>query len=225
MSESESEGSTEALPQVPPIPSQRNFEGRQNFETPTWIGPGRPGAVQHVPAQAEPEHDMFAPVPVPTRDVAILAEGHWSERAKPRLVAGTLLTLALLGAAGCLVLTILTQSIGAIAGLAGCAIVAVIFRGGLMSTGVMTVELKGSTLKVRRDGVTDIFNLADPAHQATLTGTPGDPTWRLRLEALGGRVVELTPAQVDPAELGPVVAHFNAIAARERQERERRFNR
>lgn len=226
MSETNAEQGFDAVTeQALPIPEQRTFEGRRSFETPSWMAP-RTSETQRVPAQAEPEHDTFVPpMPRPTRDVAIPSEAHWTERAKPRLLAGTLLTVSLVGAVACLVFTVTTQSVVAIAGLVGCAVVAVIFRGGLMSAGVTTVELKGATLKVRRNGVLDIFNLADPIHQATMSGTPGEANWRLRMEALGGRVVELTSAQVNSRELAPVITYFHALAERERREREERFNR
>lgn len=220
---------------APSVPGQRQenetpavYEAREHFDTPSWLGPSnRPAEAPVVPQQGVPTHDTYVPPPPPrpSRDVAILGEGHWTERARPRLFAGTLLALAMIGTVVCLVLTIVTQSAAAIAGLAGCAIVAVIFRGGLMSASVATVELKGATLKVRRDGQVDMFNLADPTHLVEMTGDPGGSGWRLRLEALGARVVELTPAQVDAKELAPVVAYYRAIADRDRLERERRFNR
>ncbi|MBO9520290.1 MAG: hypothetical protein J7518_02030 [Nocardioidaceae bacterium] len=235
MSEYDSlEGATDAPP-VPPIPSQRDehetpavYEAREHFDTPSWLGPSRRGAeAPSIPAQGSPGHDTYTPPPPPkpTRDIAILGEGHWTERARPRVFAGTLLVLSLLGVVACLVLTITTQSVGAIAGLAACAIVAVIFRGALMSASVTTVELKGATLKVRRDGQVDTFNLADPTHLVEMTGDPRSSSWRLTLEALGARYVELTSANVDAAELAPVVTYYREVAARELRDRERRYNR
>lgn len=237
MSESDSlEGATDA-PTIPQVPGQRDdseapavYEARKHFDTPAWLDsrPGYEGTeAPVVPAQSAPTHDTYVPPPPPrpTRDIAVLDEGHWTERAKPRLFAGTVLTFALLGSIACLVLTITTQSAGAIAGLTGCAVVAVIFRGALMSASVTTVELKGATLKVRRDGQVDLFNLADPTHLVAMTGDPHTSDWRLRLEALGARLVELTPAHVDATELAPVVTYYREVAERERLERERRFNR
>lgn len=235
MSENNSLENTEAPP-VPQVPPQRDatdpppvFEARQHFDTPSWMGtrPRTESTNPVVPEQSVPRHDVYTPPPAPkaTRDIAVLTEAHWSERARPRLFAGTVLTLALLGVIGCLVATAVTQSMAAIAGLVGCAIVAVIFRGGLMSSSVTTVELKGATLKVRRDGTTDMFNLADPTHLVEMSGDPHSSGWRLRLEALGARIVELTPAHVDATELAPVVTYYREVAERERLEHERRFNR
>jgi hypothetical protein len=204
---------------------QQRAQARAQFSTPSWIGPDRGTATSHVPAQAEPEHDeLEVAVPVvvgePIPDTA-----HWSEKARPRVFAGTLLVLSLAGALTSLGYTIATQSPVAIAGLAASAIVAVIFRGAMMAAGVTTVDLKGSVLTIRQGGGVDLVNLADPVHLVELIGRPGDPTWRLRLEAVDGRVLEIGPKTVDAAEMHRIVEHYRAIAARARREREERFRR
>jgi hypothetical protein len=216
--------STEAARQ---LAEQRRAQARAQFETPSWIGPSR-GTAGVVPAQAEPEHDEFdeperitaMPSGEPIPDTA-----HWSEKAGSRVVAGTILALALAGLVASLVLTITTQSMAAIAGLAASALIAVIFRGALMSTGITTVDLKGSILRIRKGGVLDIVNLADPVHIVALVGEPDEPTWRLRLEAVDGRIVELGPNQVDPQQMHRIVLYYRAVAERDRRDRERRFNR
>lgn len=206
---------------------QRRAEARAQFQTPSWIGPSRtpPGPTQ-IPAQSEPEHDEIdIPEPRVVSASPIPDAAHWAEKAKPRLVAGTVLSLALVGVLAFLVLTITTRSAGAITGLAASAVVAVIFRGALMGTGVTTVDLKGSILRIRNGGVLDVVNLADPVHLVELIGTPDQPSWRLRLEAVDGRVVELGPRQVDPAQMHRIVEYYRAIAERDKRDRERRFNR
>lgn len=209
---------------------QQRIAARTHFDTPTWLGPSRTNAGQ-VPPQVEPEHDDLDEVedePVvlpPAAQASIPESAHWTEKARPRLFAGALLVSSLVGVIVFLVLTITTQSMGAIAGLAGCAIVAVIFRGALMGSGVTTVDLKGSILRIRKGGVLDVVNLAEPAHNAELIGSPDDPSWRLRLEAIDGRIVELGPQQVDAPEMHRIVLHYRSIAERERRDRERRFNR
>jgi hypothetical protein len=209
------------------LAEQRRAQARAQFETPSWIGPSRsPGGV--VPAQAEPEHDEFdepEPAPVVPRGEPIPDTAHWAEKAGSRVVAGTVLILALAGLVTSLVLTITTQSTGAIAGLAASALVAVIFRGALISSGLTTVDLKGSVLRIRKGGVLDIVNLADPVHIVALVGEPESPAWRLRLEAVDGRIVELGPREVDAPELHRIVLYYRAIAERDRRDRERRFNR
>ena len=208
----------------------RRAQARAQFDTPTWLGPARDtGTAPQIPAQPEPEHDDFeydlavaAPKPSahPIPDTA-----HWAEKAAPRFLAGTVLLASLAGVIGFLIAAILTQSIAAIAGLAACAIVAVIFRGALMSSGVTTVDLKGSIMRVRKGGVLDIVNLADPVQVVELLGTPDQPAWRLHIEALDGRTVELGPSEVDAAEVHRIVEYYRAIADRDRRDRERRFNR
>jgi hypothetical protein len=208
---------------------QQRAQVRSQFATPSWIGPDR-GAETHaqVPAQAEPDHDELDELEdlVPTSVGPTIPDtAHWSETALPRLVAGTLLALALAGVVTSLVLTITTQSPVAIAGLAASAFVAVIFRGALMAAPITVVDLKGPMLDVRRGGDVQLFNLADPAHLVELVGSPAQPEWRVRLEAVDGRIVELGPHMVDAPEMHRIVVHYRAIADRARRDREERFNR
>jgi hypothetical protein len=209
------------------LAEQRRAQARAQFETPSWIGPSR-GTAGVVPTQAEPEHDEFdeperitaMPSGEPIPDTA-----HWSEKAGSRVVAGSILVLALAGLVTSLVLTITTQSMGAIAGLAASALVAVIFRGALMSSGITTVDLKGSILRIRKGGVLDIINLADPVHVVALVGDPDESSWRLRVEAVDGRIIDLGPRQVDAQEMHRIVLYYRAVAERDLRDRERRFNR
>jgi hypothetical protein len=205
---------------------QQRAAARAQFSTPTWIGPDRhPEVTAQIPTQAEPDHDEIE-IPVPTSSGPPIPDtAHWAEKARPRLVAGTILLLALAGVLGFLVLAIVTQSVGAIVGLGASAFVAVIFRGALMSSGVTTVDLKGSIMRIRKGGVLDIVNLADPVHLVELVGTPDQPTWRLHVEAVDGRTVEIGPRDVDAHEVHRIVEYYRAIATRDKLERERRFNR
>jgi hypothetical protein len=203
---------------------QQRAQARAQFTTPSWIGPDR-GTTPHVPVQPEPDHDeLEIVVPVPTGP-PIPDTGHWTEKARPRVVAGTLLVLALLGVVTGLVFTITTQSPAAITLLAGSAIVGVIFRGALMGAGVTSIDLKGSVLRIRTGGVLDVVNLADPLHLVETVGTPDQPTWRVRIEAVDGRIVEITPRMVDAPEFDRIVRHYRAIADRAQRERQERFSR
>jgi hypothetical protein len=209
------------------LAEQRRAQARAQFETPSWIGPSR-GTAGVVPTQAEPEHDEFdEPEPTMARlsGEPIPDTAHWSEKAGSRVVAGSILVLALAGLVTSLVLTITTQSMGAIAGLAASALVAVIFRGALMSSGITTVDLKGSILRIRKGGVLDIINLADPVHVVALVGDPDESSWRLRVEAVDGRIIDLGPRQVDAQEMHRIVLYYRAVAERDLRDRERRFNR
>lgn len=210
---------------APQIPTQRQLEAREHFDTPSWIGPERewhPEYYAPIPEQPEPAHDAL---PTQQRDAVIITEGHWQESAQPRVLAGALLTLGILGMIGAITAAVITQSVVAISAAIACAFVVVVFRGALMSTGVTTVDLRSGRLSVKRDGHEDLFDLGDPAHLVEVVGTPGESNWRLRLENLQGRIVELNPQQVNSAELHPAVVHYRQIAARERLDRERRFNR
>jgi hypothetical protein len=205
---------------------QQRAAARAQFKTPTWLGPTRTDAEPvAIPAQVEPEHDEV-PVVVPmTPADSIPATAHWAEKAAPRLLAGTILLASLAGTIAFLVLAITTQSVPAIAGLAACALVAVVFRGALMSSGVTTVDLKGSIMRIRKGGVIEVVNLADPVHRVELVGSPDQAAWRLHLEAIDGRIIELGPKEVDPVEVHRIVKYYRAIAERDRRDRDRRFNR
>ena len=208
---------------------QRLAAARSQFSTPSWLGPSRDGAVAGeavIPSQLQPDHDDEPEIVIPVvSEHPIPDTAHWSEHAKPRMLAGGVLLASLAGALGFLALAIITQAIGAIAGLAACVIVAVIFRGALMGEGVTTVDLKGPVLRVRKGGVLDVVNLADAMHRVELVGSPDQSTWRLLMETVDGRVLELAPHQVDAPEMHRIVTYYRAIAEREKRAREQRFNR
>jgi hypothetical protein len=124
-----------------------------------------------------------------------------------------------------LAFAILNQSPAAKVGLVACGFLAVIFRGALMSSGLTTVDLKSSTLKVRHEGELSIFNLADPAHRVEVSGTPDSSSWKVVLESIDHRELTLTAAHVNPDEFHKVVTFYRAVAERERQDRFDRFNR
>ena len=224
-----SESLTEAPP-APPVPEQRvDPQAVSHFETPSWMR----GPVQPVPP-AVPEQYRPPPPPRPApaapaapaaRQVAIINNGHWAEHPKPRIFVGILLILSLGGLVASLIATITTQSSVAIAFLVGTAVLTVVMRGALMSSGSTITDLSGSRLVVRQDGLHEIFELTDPTHLIELVGRPEDSNWRLRLEKADGTLVELTANQVDPLKLHPAVEHYRAIAAQEKIDRERRFNR
>ena len=210
---------------------QRRAEARAHldppthFDTPSWLGPSNRENTPQVPVQAEPVHEqmhVYAPTPAvdPVPDTA-----HWVEHQKPRVFVGVLLTAAVLGAVACLVFTIINQSVVAVAGLVVCGIIAVIFRGALMSSGLTTVDLKSSTLKVRQDGELSVFNLADPTCRVEISGTPGNSDWNVLLESLDHRELTLTSAHVNPVEFHRIVSYYRTVADKERQDRHERYNR
>jgi hypothetical protein len=207
---------------------QQRAAARAQFSTPSWIGPSRDASAPHVPGQVEPEHDELddeLPRLPATPAEPIPDTAHWAQRATSRLLAGTVLLAALAGTIVFLVLAITAQSVPAIAGLAACALVAVIFRGALMGSGITTVDLKGSIMRIRQGGAIQVVNLADPVHRVELVDTPDRSSWRLRLEAVDGRIIELGPKDVDPVEVHRIVTYYRDIAERDRRDRERRFNR
>lgn len=211
---------------------QRRAEARahldppSHFDTPSWLGPStREYTPPQVPVQSEPVHEqVHAYAPTPVTD-SVPDTAHWVEHRKPRTFVGLLLTAALLGAVASLVLAIVNQSVVAVGALVGCGIVAVIFRGALMSSGLTSVDLKSSTLKVRKDGELSVFNLADPAHRVEVSGTPGSSDWKVVLESIDHRELTLTAAHVNATEFDKIVRYYRTVAEREAQDRFNRFNR
>ena len=206
--------------------ARAQLEPPARFDTPSWLGPStREFLAPQVPEQNEPAHDrLHAYAPAPITD-PVPETAHWVEHRKPRVFVGLLLTLALTGAVACLIVAVLDQSLVAGVGLVVCGFIAVLFRGALMSTGLTTVDLKNSTLKVRKDGELSIFNLADPAHRVEVAGTPGSSDWKVALESIDHREIVLTAAHVNPVEFDKIVTYYREIAERERQDRFNRFNR
>jgi len=211
---------------------QRRAEARAHldppthFDTPAWLGPGsREYAPPQVPVQPEPVHDqLHAYAPTPVAD-SVPDVAHWVEHRKPRVFVGVLLTATLIGALASLVFAVVNQSIAAVVALVVCGILAVIFRGALMSSGLTTVDLKGSTLKVRSEGELNVFNLADPSHRVEVAGTPGNSDWKVVLESIDHRELVLTAAHVNPNEFHTIVTHYRELAEQERQDRYDRYNR
>lgn len=176
-------------------------------------------AARRLPQQVPPVHDELAdPLPRPT----VPATARWVERPRPRVLAALLLVASLAAAVTCLVLALRTQSTESVVGLVFSALLAVLCRGAMMSSGLMTVELKGSLLTVRHDGYVDRFDLAGHVQLVELVGDPDRSSWRLRLETADGRVVELTRRQVDAREMHGIVEFYQSLAERKRRERERR---
>ena len=237
MDETDMEAYTRRIdaPAPPQVPDQRqdeadHFETPSHFDTPSWLGPDRTHQYETpappvVPTQAYPDHDRIHAAAPAVSERAYISEGRWVESAPPRKLAGLLQLAAFAGLVGSLIAAVATKSPVAIGAAVACGFIVVVFRVVLMSSGVATTELKNGRLVVTKDGIKDIFNLTDPVHLVETVGNPADSSWRLRLETVDGRIVELGPTHVKAAELHPVVEHYRAVADNERRDRERRFNR
>ncbi|MFL6023534.1 MAG: hypothetical protein ACJ72O_09370 [Marmoricola sp.] len=206
--------------------ARAQLEPPTHFSTPSWMGPTTHEYVPPVvPVQQDPVHDqlhVYAPTPVAD---SVPDSAHWVEHRKPRVFVGVLLALALCGAIASLAFAIINQSVVAVVALVACAIVAVIFRGALMGSGLTTVDLKSSTLRIRKDGELSVFNLADPTHRVEVSGTPGSSDWKVVLESIDHRELTITAAHVNPVDFHRVVTFYREVAEREREDRFNRFNR
>lgn len=179
--------------------------------------PGQSTTRPVVPAQHSPLHDTVpagAPtVPAPrqapaTHAARIPARAEWTEQRGGRWIAELLFGALLLGTVGCLAMTAVTRSPVWMVSLVVCALVAVIVRGTMISSTRSLVRLEGANLTVRRAGQVDLFNLIDMTRVVETVGTPGSPSWRLRLETATGRVLELGPRQVDAEVMHHAVIYY-----------------
>lgn len=200
----------------------------EQFATPSWLTPGAtthvPRVAPQVPPQAAPVHDDLHPSAPSRADSSIPDSAHWVEHRRPRRVVGALLVLSLLATLGFLAASIITQETAMIVGLASAGFLTVLFRATLMSTGVTTTDLKGTTLKVRTDGSIKIFRLDDPDHAIEIVGSPGSPQWKVILQAPDGSVVTLDSSHVDADEMHPIAEYYRTVSERERERRAYRFN-
>lgn len=175
-----------------------------------------------IPPQRTPEHDALPhnvlpnnvlPDGLPTearqaRDIRIPARAEWSEERRGRWIAELLLATLILGTLSSLAMTVITRSPVWAISLVLCALVAVIVRGTMIGSTHSVVRLEGSNLTIQRGGHVELFNLADAFRLVETVDSPESPHWRLRLETVDGRIVELTPHHVDAEVLHHAVVYY-----------------
>ena len=154
--------------------------------------------------------------PVPT--IPTTAEWNASKALRRSVALAMLWLVALIGigvgyavskgTAGGLVLPVLPAVVAA--GLWAC----------LLMTTPTVVTLRSSVLTVRTRGTTRTFDLASAGLVVTMTENARGGAWRLRLDDGVAEPVVLDGNQVPPAEIGPVVNHYQAIAEHRRRERD-----
>lgn len=191
-----------------------------HFDTPSWLGPTRrPQAEDTIlPTQAEPFHDALAPDHLGhlsgqsvVRPAAVPDAASWEERARPQLVVGTIIGLAVLAIPVLIVLIATLQSARPAVGVGVCILVIVLARSMLMSAGLSRVELKGPRLTVHRDGLVDGIDLANAFGMVQVAGDPRERSWRLTFETVDGRVHELNGRQVDAVTLDAAVKYYAEV--------------
>ncbi|MCW2808218.1 MAG: hypothetical protein JWQ93_2173 [Marmoricola sp.] len=188
--------------------------------------PARTVSVRTVPAQpAQP-----APVTrhAPAAGLALVDipdAASWKASHLPRVVAGTMLALAVLGTAGLGVRYAQSRtsddSVSLVIGL----VVVVVLWAVMIATTPQVVHLEHSILTVHNIGGTERFDLADPLQPVDVVGNPRTSHWAVLLHRPHDATVVLRRNDVVATELDPIVRHYRAIAAQRHSDRDARFNR
>lgn len=134
--------------------------------------------------------------------------GSWTQSAPRRLIGQVILVLATLGAAAGFGLLFVVQTFEALAVLVGFTNVALLTYLSLSSSAPTTVTLAGPMLTVRCGRDTDTFDLSGPVRRIGTYGFPNRPNWRLMLETIDGKVIELGPTQVDPETITAALKRY-----------------
>jgi hypothetical protein len=117
-------------------------------------------------------------------------------------------TLGCIGALAGLVLTAVQASTGSITVLAVSTVVAVMTYGSLTLNDPTTVTLDGPVLTVHRGEMDDVFDLSRKVRRLRTEGRPDRPNWRLLMETIDGRLIELGPDQVDPSVITEALKRY-----------------
>jgi hypothetical protein len=136
--------------------------------------------------------------------------GTWDQPAPGRRVGQVLLGLTTSGALVGFGLLLAWQTFEALAVLVGFTVISLMSYTALSVSLPTTVTLEGSLLTVRRGRDSDEFNLAGPIRRVSTVGRPERPSWRVRLEAIDGKVVELGPTQVDPTLIHAAISRYRS---------------
>ncbi|MCW2827280.1 MAG: hypothetical protein JWQ67_896 [Marmoricola sp.] len=198
----------------------------------------RPHRTQTVPAQKVPGRTVSArtvpaqPAPVtrhaPAAELALVEipdAASWKASHLPRVVAGTMLALAVLGAAGLGVRYGQSRTSDDFVSLVIGLVVVVVLWAVMIATTPQVVLLEHSILTVHNTGGTERFDLADPLQPVDVVGNPRTSHWAVLLHRPHHATVVLRRNDVVATELDPIVRHYRAIAAQRHSDRDARFNR
>ena len=201
------------------------------------VGQGRHSAspTSLVPEQALPTHEsmmkaappvVVAPTARPVAEPASIPDtAHWRASHVPRLLAGIILFLAVLGTGGLGVRYADGLNENDFVDLMVGVSVVVALWAVLVASTPQQVSLRGSMLTVHNTAGSETFDLADALQPVDLVGDPRTPNWALLLHHADASTVVLRRHDVLPGELDPIVRHYRAIADRRHAERDARFNR
>ena len=202
-------------------------------------GKHRAPVTQLIPEQTLPTHDTNAaagatarPVLVPrprpvvrSAPAEIPATAQWKASHLPRVIAATLLAMAVLGTSGLGVRYSGTRTSDNFASLVIGLVVVVVLWALVIASTPQVVNLEGSILTIHNTGGSERFDLADGLQPIDVVGDPRTSHWAVLLHRHNSPTIVLRRHDVVATELDPIVRHYRNVADRRLVEREARFNR
>jgi hypothetical protein len=169
-------------------------------KTRVWVQRRQPHPVR----PAAPEARAANPDEVPEEAL----HGIWQRPAPHRRTNLFFVAVAIVGALVGMVLLLSFQTFDALAVLVGFTVTGLLAYTALSVSSPTTVSLDGPFITVSRGRQTDEFDLSGPIRRVSTVGRPNRPNWRVRLETIGGKIVELDPTQVDSVLLHAAITRY-----------------
>lgn len=171
--------------------------------------------------------DITADIPDDNPDdnpADVPATARWRASLLPRILAVTVMTLAVLGTSTLGVRYAQSRSSDDFVSLLiGLVVVVVLWVMVILST-PRSVTLEHTILTVHTKGGSERFDLVDASQPVDLVGNPRTSHWAVLLHRAGNTTVVLRRNDVIATELDPIVRHYRAIADQRRSDPETRFN-
>ncbi|MCW2759984.1 MAG: hypothetical protein JWR85_185 [Marmoricola sp.] len=205
-----------AMPQIPEQMLPTHDAVGAAVETPVEA-PAEP-AVLHTPVtRTKPDADV-ASAEVPET-------GRWKASHFPRVIAATLLAMAVGGATSLGVQYARSRTSDDFVSLVVGIVVVVILWAIMIASTPQVVSLKGSVLTVHNTSGSESFDLADGLQPVDVVGDPRTSHWAVLLHRPNNTTVVLRRNDVTAVELDPIVRHYRAVATQRHSDRDARFSR
>lgn len=218
-------------PVQPQIPAQTRPTHDTDVELAAEVeGPLAAAVVIPAPAPAPVAAPVAAPASVvrPALEVdpaAIPVTARWRASHLPRIIAGTVLALAVLGTSALGVRYAQSRTSDDFVSLVVGLVVVVVLWALVIASTPQTVTLEHSVLTVHNTGGSERFDLVDPLQPVDLVGDPRTSHWAVLLHRPNSTTVVLRRNDVVASELDPIVRHYRTVADQRWSDRQARFNR